>query len=101
MSDKPLFIPLRREYYDVFVSGQKTVEYRQYGPRWNERTCLVGRDVTISLGYGTAHRRSGVITGFEVLPMPSNAISSDQWRSIFGKNSGTAACITIKLEEKP
>lgn len=48
----PVFIPLKTEYYEAFCDGSKTVEYRQYGPRWNERTCQVGRRVTISKGYG-------------------------------------------------
>lgn len=36
---KPLFIPLKKEYYEAFECGEKTVEYRAYGPWWNEKTC--------------------------------------------------------------
>ena len=29
-----LFIPLKTAYYDAFVDGSKTVEYRRYGKGW-------------------------------------------------------------------
>lgn len=60
---KPLFIPLRREYFEAFDNGKKDTEYRLYGPRWNERTCVVGRPVILSLG--KQRRLNGVITSFE------------------------------------
>ena len=61
----PLFIPLKREYFEAFKCGSKTEEFRRYGPRWNERACTVGRPVTLSLGYGTAHRLTGTIWRFK------------------------------------
>ena len=61
----PLFIPLKTEYYKSFLAGTKTEELRRYGTRWNERTCLVGRPVTLSLGYGKAHRLTGTIERFK------------------------------------
>lgn len=62
--DKPLFIPLRGTYYDAFNEGRKTDEYRLYGPRWNERTCHLGRPVVISRGYGKQQRRTGHVASF-------------------------------------
>ena len=56
---KPLFIPLKKEYFAQFEQGQKTAEYRLYGPRWNENTCLPGRPVTLSCGYGKQKRLKG------------------------------------------
>lgn len=61
---RPLFIPLKTEFYEAFVRGEKTSELRLYGPRWNERTCQPGRLVTLSKGYGKHSRRQGVITEF-------------------------------------
>jgi ASC-1-like (ASCH) protein len=58
---KPLFIPLRSEYFDAFASGKKTCEWRIYGPRWNEKTCTPGREVTLSKGYGKHQRLRGII----------------------------------------
>lgn len=63
---KPLFIPLLRMYYKQFCDGTKDTEMRAYGPRWNEKTCTLGRDVTLSMGYGKTHRLQGRITGFTV-----------------------------------
>jgi hypothetical protein len=58
---RPLFIPLKREYFDAFSKGEKSIEWRIYGPRWTERTCWPGRLVTLSLGYGKRHRLSGTV----------------------------------------
>lgn len=58
---RPLFIPLRRKWFEAFQSGAKRVEWRAWGPRWNERTAPVGRPVTISLGYSGA-RLTGTVT---------------------------------------
>lgn len=62
---KPLFVPLKAEYYDAFADGSKREELRRYGPRWNERTCTVGRAVVLSKGYGKKHRMSGRIWKFK------------------------------------
>lgn len=51
MNEKPLFVPLKTRYFRAFESGTKTVEYRRAGPRWNERSCWIGRPVTLSHGY--------------------------------------------------
>jgi hypothetical protein len=61
---KPLFIPLKREYFEQFVSGEKRSELRLYGARWNERTCTVGRPVVLSLGYGKIKRLSATVVEF-------------------------------------
>lgn len=63
---KPLFIPLRAEWYRAFEAGIKDMEFRVYGPRWNENTCWVGRRATLAYGYGHP-RMSRVITGFTKL----------------------------------
>lgn len=59
-----LFIPLKKEYFEAFERGEKTEEYRIYGPRWNERTCAIGRPVVLSCGYGKARRLRGVVVSF-------------------------------------
>ena len=51
MTEKPLFIPLRTQWFREFEAGTKQTEFRAYGPRWNERTCRPGRDAVISHGY--------------------------------------------------
>jgi len=63
--DKPLFIPLKTEYFEAFQDGSKTEELRKYGPGWNEKTCTVGRDVVLSKGYGKHARMTGTIHRFK------------------------------------
>lgn len=60
-SDKPLFIPLKAEYYDAFVRREKSEELRKWGPRWNNKVCAVGRQVVLSRGYGKTNRMRGII----------------------------------------
>ena len=64
MHDKPLFIPLKTEYYEAFERGDKHEEIRLYGPRWNEKTCSIGRKVILSKGYGKHARMTGTIAAF-------------------------------------
>ena len=62
---KPLFIPLKAIYYEAFKDGIKTEELRRYGKRWNLETCIVGRKVALSKGYGKQDRMIGVIWRFK------------------------------------
>lgn len=88
---KPLFIPLRREWFESFRVGIKDTEYRPLGPRWNPKTCIVGRPVVLSLGYGKAHRLAGRITEF----WTSEALTP-AFVSIYGYDR-LMACIRIEL----
>ena len=91
---KPLFIPLKTEFFEAFEAGTKTTEFRPYGPRWNERTCMVGREVVLSHGYGTRRRLHGVVAGFERSTEPTR---TEAWRKCYGDRSGEAACIRVTL----
>lgn len=89
----PLFLPLRRQYFQAFKDGTKTVEYRLYGKRWNEKLCTLGRAVWLSNGYGAADRMDGVITSFWTTDRPP-----PEWVAIYGEPAGRlAACIEIKV----
>lgn len=94
MTHKALFIPLKNQFYQQFVDGTKRVEFRRYGPRWNEASCYIGRPVTISKGYGKSNRRSGRVTSFE-----RRYMNSLDWISCYGE-PGEAACIGIQLDEE-
>ena len=91
-----LFIPLKGEFYDGFVGGWKTEEFRIYGPRWNERTCQVGRPVTLSRGYGIRHRTQGVIVGFRT---SVEETKTEAWLKCYGNRGPCvmAACIKIEI----
>lgn len=95
MDPKPLFIPLKREFFLAFQAGEKNTEFRRYGMRWNEKTCFVGRKVVLSLGYGKKHRVHGVIVGFERSEAP---VTTKAWLDCYGNNAGEAACIRIAVE---
>lgn len=64
---KPLFIPLRTQWFREFEAGTKNTEYRAYGPRWHEGTCRVGRDAVVSHGYSGARLDLRVVF-FEKIP---------------------------------
>jgi hypothetical protein len=96
---KPLFIPLKAEYFDAFCSGHKREELRVYGPRWNERTCAPGRRVILSRGYGKRARLSGVIWKFK--RQHASTFGSTYRQSIeriYGTLDMLIACISIDVE---
>ena len=62
MSDRPLFVPLKTRYFRAFEDGSKTIEYRRYGARWNERTAWIGRPVTLSHGYSADRLYAHVVS---------------------------------------
>lgn len=64
---KPLFIPLRTRWFLEFEAGTKDTEYRAYGPRWNEKTCPIGRPAVLAHGYGHP-RLNRTVSGFEKVP---------------------------------
>jgi len=64
---KPLFIPLKSIWFRAFEVGEKDTEYRAYGPRWNRKTCVVGRQAVLAHGYGWP-RLSRTICNFTMLP---------------------------------
>jgi hypothetical protein len=63
---KPFFIPLKRKYWEQFAAGTKTVEWRAYGARFNERVLLSGRPVVLSCGY-TGPRLYAIVTQLEIV----------------------------------
>ncbi|MGA8094767.1 MAG: hypothetical protein WB823_10945, partial [Steroidobacteraceae bacterium] len=64
MSEKPLWIPLKTEYFLAFERGEKTVEYRLYGGPWTERTIVPGRPAVLGHGY-SGRRLSATVTKLE------------------------------------
>ena len=62
--EKSLFIPLKTEFYEAFANGSKHEELRLHGPRWNRKTCKLGREVVLSKGYGKHARLKGKICFF-------------------------------------
>ncbi|MDF1565283.1 MAG: hypothetical protein P1V51_19760 [Deltaproteobacteria bacterium] len=97
--EKALFIPLMGVYYDAFEMGIKTNELREYGHRFNERTCRLGRRVLLSRGYGKARRMEGTIVSFRKIPA-RQLRQADQisFEVIYGTLDADAADIGIELD---
>lgn len=64
----PLFLPLNTEHFRSFEARIKTHEFRPEGPRWNAKTCRVGRAIVVSRGYSTPERMPGWISSYETIP---------------------------------
>lgn len=97
----PLFVPLKREFFEAFAAGTKTREFRKYGPRWNERTCRRGRPVVLSMGYGKAHRLRGRVGTLTIGPA-SAVRPREAWEACYGpaKPGDRFIAIRIHLEGK-
>lgn len=95
-AERPLFIPLKREFFNAFLSGTKREEFRRHGKQWNRETCRIGRRVTLSLGYGKQARLTGTITGFRLANAPADVPAG--WVACYGPVRTMAACITIALD---
>lgn len=98
---KPLFIPLKTEYYEAFEGGKKRDELRLYGNRWNEKTCPIGRPVTLSKGYGKRHRMHGTVSRFK--KQHGSTFGSTYKASIkdcYGTLDVEIAVIGIKIAER-
>lgn len=93
MADNPLFIPLNAEHFDAFERGDKKVEFRGYGKRWNERTCYPGRLVVLSRGYGKSRRLVGRVRSFLKTPMRETPAVE-----IYASKYLDAACIGIRIQ---
>ncbi len=98
---KPLFIPLKGEYFDAFVNGDKFFEYRLYGARWNLETCKMKRQVVLSRGYGAKFRADGYIREVHVVRLHSfGADFRERAREMFKLPPGDdpkVICIGIEL----
>lgn len=97
--DKPMFIPLKAEYYDAFLDGSKRYEYRLYGRGWNERVCRPGRAVTLSRGYGKQNRAGGRIRNFSAISfydLPT------RWRRAlllcYGRKAGRSTIAKVEID---
>lgn len=96
-TERPLFIPLTRRWFEAFERGEKQHELRPWGTRWNSRTCRVGRRVTLSCGYGKARRLTGTITAFATDGQAH--LRYPEWAIVYGTRYSTAAVITIVLDK--
>jgi len=98
--EKPVFIPLKKVYYLQFANGMKKTEYRQYGRRWNEKVCRIGRSVLLSCGYGNKNRMRGIITDFRKVPVWKSLGGADYLINYGVTEIGPVAEIDIKIMQE-
>jgi hypothetical protein len=79
MSTKPVFVPLKREWFEAFARGEKRIEWRAYGARWNCDAIAAGRAIVLSLGYSGA-RLHGLVVDVERV---ARADAPDAARQLF------------------
>ncbi len=59
---KPIFIPLKSQYFEDFKNGRKQIEYRRAGVgQFTLAKCTPGREVTLSKGYSKSNRITGTV----------------------------------------
>ena len=90
----PLFVPLRSQHFAAFADGSKTVEWRAWGPRWNDQAIAPGRAIALSKGY-SGDRLHGVIVSVERVDRPD---APETVRSIY-PDARTFCALTISLGE--
>ena len=60
---------MRRPYFDEFVSGTKTIEFRRHRRPFTERVYYPGRRVVITFRYNLAPRLPAIVVRFESKPL--------------------------------
>lgn len=96
---KNLFVPLNTEYFQQFKAKQKKHELRKYGKRWNERTCVVGRQATLSHGYGKKNRLAARVIDFNVVSAAQlTAAEAGAFFSIYKTLDCEIAKISLRLK---
>ncbi|WP_417831669.1 hypothetical protein [Terasakiella sp.] len=76
---KPLFLPLKGLYFDLFSDGRKTYELRRLRGGWNLSQVYVGRDVVLSYGYGKKYRKEAMILAVKSANSIGELISKHSW----------------------
>ena len=94
MTEKPALIVLKRIYFDQFIAGDKTHEYRRHHGRFVEKNFWVGRPVRLAYRYQIDPYLLGEISSFEVLPFENG---SDLLREIYPHHRGEWAKIGISF----
>jgi hypothetical protein len=84
-----LFVPLRGVWFDAFADGSKFDEWRRLGPRWNERTCLIGRPVVLARGYGWPRLHAHIDA------ISIRTADTEDRRALFGADT---PCIVLHLD---
>jgi len=73
---KPVYLPVKRKWFELYAKGEKTVELRRMGTRitaqitrYTPLEANIGREVRIRLGYGGREELRGVIRDVKIYPL--------------------------------
>lgn len=84
--DKRFTFHLKREWFDLIWSGDKTVEYREIKPHWTKMTAALGQSfrATFVAGYVRGGRRvEADVFKVDIGPCPYEGWSGDYYRFHF------------------
>lgn len=108
--EKPLFVPLARQWYRAFAEGRKRIEFRPAGivvgrdgversSPWNARTCRLGRPALLSNGYHVAGRIPAVIESYSEHPDAGETTEAfDQIYPEHRARGGMVGWITFRVQ---
>ena len=72
---KPVYLPVKRKWFELYAKGEKTVELRRMGTRITAQITRygletnIGREVRIRLGYRGQEELRGVIRDVKIYPL--------------------------------
>jgi hypothetical protein len=90
---KSIFVPLRSKHWVDLRDRRKSIEWRAWGARWNDRTITPGRTIILSKGYTRDRLRGVVIKVHRV----SRSLTPDGARAIY-PDVETFCAIEIALQ---
>jgi hypothetical protein len=90
---KSIFVPLHSKHWVDFRDRRKTIEWRAWGARWNDRTISPGRTIILANGYTRARLHGVVVKAHRV----SRLLAPDGARAIYPDVEAFCA-IEIALE---
>ena len=90
LATRPMFIPLKREWYEAFARGEKTVEYRLPKGAFAPHHCAPGRPVVLSLGWSGNGRLNARIVAYALVD--ATPVTRTIW-----PDADTVGAITLEL----
>ena len=90
---RSIFVPLRSKHWNDFRDRRKSIEWRAWGTRWNDRTIIPGSTIILAKGY-TRDRLRGVVVRVQRV---SRSLAPDAALAIY-PNVETFCAIEIALQ---
>ena len=73
---KPVYLPVKRKWFELYAKGEKTVELRRMGTRitaqitrYTPLEANIGREVRIRLGHRSKQEIRGIIRDVKIYPL--------------------------------